>query len=138
MQRKKKRCSVCTQERYLYKNRMCLSCYRKIHPDEFKINQSTKPIKKVSEKQKDRNFKYKRLREDYIKNNPICEFEDCNKPVQEVHHKSGRIGKSMFQDFMSVCSDHHFYIHNHPEESYLKGYLIKKTNARKKINNMDT
>ena len=53
------------------------------------INKGKTIINKVNSKTKDRNFKYARLRDQYMKDHPLCEFPFCGKPSVECHHKAG-------------------------------------------------
>lgn len=126
MQRKLKICSSCKKECFIFSKKMCLYCYNKNKDYKLKSN---KTINKISDNQKKRIEKYNELKELYFKNNSKCEFIDengipCNSTEIELHHKGGRVGKNMFNYFMSCCRYHHQYIHNNPEWSYKQNYLI--------------
>lgn len=58
-----------------------------------------------------------------------CEFPGCRHRATEVHHKAGRDGIwLLIQKFwMWCCRDHHRWITDHPNESYAKGYSIRRT-----------
>ena len=82
-------------------------------------------IVRVNKKTKDLHTKYSRLREEYLKVHPICEFPLCGCAAEEIHHKKGRIGRNMWFHWMGVCKIHHRYIHDNPIESFENGWLIK-------------
>lgn len=90
------------------------------------INKGKTVINKINSKTKDRNFKYARIRDQYMKDHPLCEFPFCNQPSVECHHKAGRVGENMYKHFMAVCHTHHEYIHQHPKESYENGWMLKQ------------
>lgn len=89
------------------------------------FNKPKKEINKRSEKRIGEEKIYSVLSKDYKKNNPICQL--CNNKTQDVHHRNGREGKrlNLIQFWMHLCRKHHDYIHENPEESYKKGWLIK-------------
>lgn len=91
------------------------------------FNKPKKEINKRSEKRKSEEQIYSVLSKDYKKNNPIC--QRCKKSnTEDVHHRNGREGKrlNLIQFWMPACRKCHDYIHNNPEESYIKGWLIKQ------------
>jgi hypothetical protein len=100
---------------YLFSGGRCITCYRAWK--KF-------TIKSKSQRGKERHKKYSELRVDYLKDHPVCEI--CDAESQEIHHKSGRIGENLFKDYMNVCRDCHNYIHSHVEESYGKGWMLKR------------
>jgi hypothetical protein len=134
---KRNKCNSSGCEQYRFKAGLCLMHHKLEHPEEYQIKKSDKPlkqtplkrklvsIKKVSDKQKERLEKYFLLRDQYFLEHPICEFPGCNSKEIDLHHKSLRIGESLYENFMSCCRYHHNYIHSHPQESYEKGWLIK-------------
>ena len=86
-----------------------------------------KPINKKSERRTKEEREYSKLRKEFLETKMICEVEGCSNQSCDVHHKKHRSG-SLYLDvtyFMAVCRDCHTYIHENPDESYEKGYLIK-------------
>lgn len=127
---KKKICRGCKQLRNLFSKGVCWSCWSKAFAKPIKKSTT---ISKMSRKHKDRILFYKALREDYLKEHPICEFDNCTNKADQIHHKSFRDGDNLFLNFMGICSKHHRHIHDNPEQSYEKGYLIsrlKKNNEK--------
>jgi 5-methylcytosine-specific restriction endonuclease McrA len=60
--------------------------------------------------------------------NGICEV--CHfAPLAHIHHKLRRSqgGGNELSNLLGVCLDCHDFIHRHPEQSYMKGYLRKRT-----------
>lgn len=119
IKRKLKVCSDCGKEKYLFSNGRCEQCY--------KIWKNY-TISKVSKKTKERHKTYNELRLDYLALHPICEVgvKGCTKKSTEIHHKRGRIGENLYRDFCAICRNCHNYVESHPEESYQKGWMLKR------------
>lgn len=92
-----------------------------------------KPVKKVSEKRKEIDKEYLKIRKDYLTKNLRCMARvKCNGAVSEdLHHRKGRIGKLLIDErfFMAVCRKCHDHIHSHHSESVKQGFIIPKTAA---------
>lgn len=82
-------------------------------------------IPKFSKKRIKELAEYRIKRDKYMKDNLICEFKGCKRLGNDLHHKAKR-GKNLCDEttFMSVCRNHHNWIHEHPIESKELGYLI--------------
>lgn len=108
---KKKLCTGCNQETFLWnsKLKLCKNCYQKSY---------SKPIKKISEKHKETLKEYKPLREDFLKQNPYCQLrlQGCLHIASDIHHTfSGKDKQKYFLDiktWKSLCRNCHFIIHN--------------------------
>lgn len=76
-------------------------------------------IAKVSKNMQAALAKYRRLRDKYFVDNPVCEFPDCNSRNITLHHKRGRIGAFLTDKryFCSLCQMHHVYVETHPAEA---------------------
>jgi len=96
---------------------------------EQKESKPRKAIRPVSKKRLEQLAKYRPLRDTYLKEHPICEVHDCDKPSNNLHHKKGREG-SLLTDvrfFMACCETcHPKRIHENPEWAYKHGYLISR------------
>lgn len=123
MQRKKKRCIICKEEKYIWAKNACQQCHNKAN---HKPLLSKGVIKKISERHRKRLKLYQEKRDIFLRENSVCMFPDCKSTDVQLHHRAGRIGNSLYEYFMSCCSTHHEYIHNHPKESYEKGWLISR------------
>lgn len=121
IKRKEKICKNCNLPKLIFAKNLCSYCWNVLNSKPIKSNSV---IKKQSESYKERNEKYKLLKELYIKEHPTCEYENCNKPGEEIHHKEGRKGDKLFCSFMHICREHHMFIHNNVKESKEKGYLL--------------
>jgi len=122
-------CSKENCENPRFSKKLCLFHYKKENPKKFQIQKKQNKtigslknngiIKKVSEKQKKRLEKYYLLRDEYLKNHPVCEFEGCNSKEVTLHHKKGRIGENLFNHFCALCFTHHRWVEDNPEQAKL-------------------
>lgn len=82
-------------------------------------------IRPVSERRKEALKKYRRARDKYFEENPVCEFPGCSSRKIDLHHKRGREGAFLTDKryFSSLCRKHHDYIHNNPEEARKLGFI---------------
>ena len=108
---KKKICSSCNQETFLFKSspKLCKSCYQKSY---------NKPIKKVSDRHKETLKEYKVIREEFLKNNPNCQLrlQGCTFVATDIHHTfSGKDKQKYFLDiktWKALCRNCHSILHN--------------------------
>lgn len=127
MQVKKKFCEGCESDQYIWKvyerKKYCKLCWLRLAPPK-PLNKS--PLKKtqtyispISESRSQDLAKYRKSRQEYFKENPVCEFPGCDDMRLELHHKRGRIGNLLFNKkfFCSLCHKHHVFIETHPEEA---------------------
>jgi len=91
-----------------------------------------KQIAKISARRKTERQIYSVKRRMFLKEK-TCEFPNCNKKHTEenqltIHHKKGTNNGRLLDEqyFMAVCLEHHQYIEEHREESFEKGWLIKR------------
>lgn len=55
-----------------------------------------------------------------------CEFPGCASRATQFHHrKLRRFGDHRAVNALHVCGLHHTHIHDHPQESYLRGLLVQ-------------
>jgi len=84
------------------------------------------PIKKISDKRKAQVEVYSVLRKTFLKQNPMCAVFPHLKAV-EIHHinhkEVERLNDTKY--WLAVSRKGHVKIHEFPEESYLKKWLIK-------------
>lgn len=54
---------------------------------------------------------------------PVCEGN-----VEQIHHRKGRDGELLTDPtyLLAVCFPCHTYIHAHPQESYDKGWMVRR------------
>lgn len=130
---KLKQCSVCKKQVVLWKSspKLCKDCATKIKIEaETGLNltvkiKRTKQIAPVSEKMQTNLAKYRRLRDRYFKENPVCEFPGCESKKITLHHRRGRIGAFLTdkRHFCSLCVKHHTWVNENPDEA-LKMNLV--------------
>ena len=117
----------CLQRKERHKYGLCKDCFSKWISNtesgqEFLRSSKIKPI---SEKRKQDNKEYKKLREKYLKENPKCEITGLK--ATEIHHKySGKDRDKYYLDtstWMAVSRKAHNYIHKSPKEAREKGWL---------------
>lgn len=96
-----------------------------------------KPIRKVSKRQQERLKEYRKVREAYLKEHPLCK---CCQVVaawsgvktvaasEDIHHRFGKAGSLLcdVRGFLGVCRKHHDYIHNNPREAREWGWIAPK------------
>lgn len=127
---KLKQCKAegCEEEFYQYNSlqRHCSgSC--KASDSENKKRTSGIKIKPVSDKRAEELAIYRPIRDAYLKEFTTCEVKECTNPSTHIHHKGGRLGKTVYDSnlFMAVCNGcHPSKIHLNPEWSRAMGYLI--------------
>jgi len=84
-----------------------------------------KSIKPISDKRAKELAVYRVNRDKFMSENPICQYGNCKRDANDLHHVAGRgIELANVDNFMAVCRDHHTYIHLNPKESRSLGYLI--------------
>jgi len=114
--RKKKTCKQCKDEKYIFSSGLCLQCWKTI--------KGTK-IPPVSSRNKERQVEYLRLREEYLRTHPKCEV--CNlQDATEIHHKRGRIGENLFNDFLAVDRDCHRQIEENPQWAKEQNFSLSR------------
>ena len=88
----------------------------------------SKPIRRISRKQRGRMAKYKVQRIKFLTDRPTCQAGlagICSIKSTDVHHMAGRTGaRLLFEgDWLSVCRPCHNWIHNHAGQAREKGLL---------------
>lgn len=86
-----------------------------------------KPIRKISGKQGQRLVAYYRLRDQFMKENPIC-MVCWIEPSRDNHHKAGRRGKRLLDvtTFLAVSRGCHTLIHENMTWAREMGYCLPR------------
>lgn len=94
---------------------MCSICYDK-QRKKTPLKKASKPIKKRSKKSLDYFRRYKKVRDKFLEENPICMYPGCNSREVTLHHSRGRIGSFLSDKryFKSLCWPHHQHIEQNP------------------------
>jgi hypothetical protein len=131
MQVKKKICSGCNTEQYIWKRHQgepyCKSCWS-CHKSKDNVQKPT-IIPLVSSKRKKKDAEYSKLRERYLTENPLCmvKVNGCSHGATDVHHTFAGANRDAFylvqSTWKAVCRNCHNYIHEHPEDARVMGWL---------------
>jgi len=128
---KKKYCSGCDSEQYIWKRHLgepyckaCWSCHKSKDP-------SQKPtlIPKVSSKKKKQDQEYLKLRERFLMEHTLCEVKvaGCMMHASDVHHTRSGSDRAVYyliqSTFIATCRSCHSWIHSNPKEAKLLGFL---------------
>ena len=93
----------------------------------IKVNKPS-GIKTFSDKRLKQMAVYRKNRDKYMKENQICEVDDCNNKSNQLHHKKGREGKNLIdvKYFMACCGICHPRRIHETEVNWAKekGYLL--------------
>lgn len=131
MQPKKKICSGCNTEQYIWKRHLgepyckaCWSCHKSKDP-------SQKPtlIPKVSSKRKKLDEEYLKLRQRYLSEHTLCEVKvaGCMMHATDVHHTRSGSDRGVYylcqSTWLATCRACHSWIHENPKEARILGYL---------------
>jgi hypothetical protein len=133
---KLKECSVCKKQVVLWKSKpkLCKDCAmkQKIEQDSgLKLPSVPNKFFKISPVSKNREAalaKYRRLRDAYFKEHPICEFPGCTSKQITLHHKRGRIGAFLTdkRHFCSLCHKHHTWVNENNAEAFKLGLVASR------------
>jgi hypothetical protein len=82
------------------------------------------PLKRISDKHKAELVSYRKLRDDYLRFHPTCEFVGCFRKATDIHHKEKR-GKNLnnVETWCALCRPHHVYIENNKSWARANGWL---------------
>lgn len=88
------------------------------------------PIKKVSKKQLENLKEYRKVRDEFMKQNRTCQarLQGCTVKATDLHHKKSRIGDLLTDTkfFMAVCRQCHNKIEDGGAWVYEQGLKIKR------------
>jgi hypothetical protein len=128
IQAKPKICSVCGQLKPLYRStpKTCYSC-RERKP----IAKKAYKLLTISKSRQEALKRYRRLRDKYFEEHPVCEFPGCNSTKITLHHKRGRVGAFLTdkRHFCSLCFKHHRWVEENPLEARKMGLSEKRLTA---------
>ncbi len=128
--REMKVCSGCGKTTKMWKAKtkergaLCKQCwgaYKSPQSDELPKDRAKvifkKTIAPVSEKQAKKLAVYRKVRDEYFKEHPTCEYPGCSSDKITLHHAKGRIGDLLTDKryFKSLCIPHHMKIELEPE-----------------------
>lgn len=128
-------CSICGKTKVIWKAKtlahgpMCVNCWSAYKASEGSHNQPSIPIvtkkKKsfyispLSAKKARQLIEYRKIRDEYFREHPRCEFLGCYKTNITLHHMKGRVGGLLLDKryFKSLCMKHHQWVELNPEQA---------------------
>lgn len=134
--RKLKTCSGCSKDSYLWKSNppLCKVCAMrsKARSDDsdkkVSVPQKKKKVPKriapVSEKQKERLREYRKVRDEYLRENNRCEICGTNRELTLHHKKTRQYHLCDVEVFMTLCVSCHERVHREDKWARDRGYLI--------------
>lgn len=104
----------------------CKACLHKLDTEagkERKVAQKPR-IKAVSVNRLDALKEYREKRDEFMKENSICQVDGCYSPATDLHHKCGRgVNLNNVDTWMATCRQCHSKIHDNDAWAREKGYL---------------
>jgi hypothetical protein len=135
MKQKLKECDGCGKETVIWKNhggfkycKYCWSCQNPKNKDNIQKPTDYK-IPQVSSKRKKKDQEYLKLRERFLTENHLCQVAvaGCSNGATDVHHTYAGANRDAFylvqSTWRAVCRNCHDWIHSHPTEARVLGYL---------------
>jgi hypothetical protein len=129
---KKKLCSGCDSEQFIWKNhegyKYCRNCWGKLAGKPFK-QKKVKPIRVKSTKMQKLDTLYTKLRRVFLNKHPMCQaaLPNCYKQSTDIHHKKGRgLYHNDTTKWLSVCRNCHTWIEENPKEAIELGFSIPR------------
>lgn len=101
------------------------------------VVKKAKPVEMFSDKRKEINKEYNKLRTAFLRAHPLCEVKelhDCKKISEDVHHKSGRATTEDLlnvNEFLAVCRNAHSLIEQNPVWAKKMGYSNSRLKTKK-------
>jgi hypothetical protein len=97
---------------------------------------TTPEINKVSDKKKQLDKEYKKVRKQYLSAHPLCEAKIegvCSKVAVEIHHRAGKATEEDYLNsdlFLAVCRPCHNVIEKNTAFSKQQGFSVSRLSKR--------
>ena len=128
---KKKVCSACNTEQYIWKRHLgqpfcksCWSCHESKDKPKTKVPSK---LKQKSDKQKAIDKAYTLMRKEYLTKHPMCEINlpgVCKGQACDIHHTAYRGINTLAQaTWLAACRECHEWCHKFPKEARELGFL---------------
>ena len=127
---KKKVCSGCNTEQYIWKRHLgqpfcksCWSCHESKDKPKTKVPSK---LKQKSDKQKAIDKAYTLMRKEYLTKHPMCEIKlpGCNGQACDIHHTAYRGINTLTQaTWLAACRECHSWVHLEPKLARKLGFL---------------
>lgn len=90
-----------------------------------------KEVPKVSQKKKELDKQYLKVRKTFLANHPVCmaHLEGCQKKANQVHHMKGKATEEDYLNvkfFLAVCMNCHEIIEKNPAFSRQNGLSVSR------------
>jgi hypothetical protein len=132
MQTKKKICSGCNTEQYIWKRHQgepyCKHCWS-CHKGDATSQKPKNIIPLVSSKRKKQDQEYLKLRERFLTERTLCEVKvaGCMMHATDVHHTYAGANRAIYyliqSTWLASCRNCHNWIHLHSKEARELNYL---------------
>ena len=128
---KKKVCSACNTEQYIWKRHLsqpfcksCWSCHESKDKPKTKVPSK---LKQKSDKQKAIDKAYTLMRKEYLTKHPMCEVKlpgVCKGQACDIHHTAYRGINTLAQaTWLAACRECHNFVHMEPKLARKLGFL---------------
>jgi len=128
---KKKVCSACNTEQYIWKRHLgqpfcksCWSCHESKDKPKTKVPSK---LKQKSDKQKAIDKAYTLMRKEYLTKHPMCEVKlpgVCKGQACDIHHTAYRGINTLAQaTWLAACRECHDWVHLNSKKARELGYL---------------
>ena len=128
---KKKVCSACNTEQYIWKRHLgqpfcksCWSCHESKDKPKTKVPSK---LKQKSDKQKAIDKAYTLMRKEYLTKHPMCEVKlpgVCKGQACDIHHTAYRGINTLAQaTWLAACRECHDWVHMEPKLARKLGFL---------------
>lgn len=103
-------------------------CAHKSKKPNLQLKSLYKPIKKVSDKRKIENLKYKVLRIEFLSKIENQKCPITGKPTTDIHHMKGRIGSLLLDTryWVALSREGHKFVEENPEWAKKNGYSLNR------------
>jgi hypothetical protein len=129
---KKKICSGCNTEQYIWKRHQgepyCKHCWS-CHKSDDSPQKPKNIIPLVSSKRAKKDAEYAKLRQRYLTDNSLCKVavNGCSQMATDVHHTYAGANRDAFylvqSTWLPVCRNCHDWIHANPAEARVMNWL---------------
>lgn len=117
--------NVCNAENCttaIFSKGYCMTHWKPLFQKPFFTNKNAdkyKSIAPISGKRMDELKVYRKTRDGYFKEHPVCEYPGCTSTNIQLHHGAGRIGTFLTDKryFKSLCDTHHRFVEINPLEA---------------------
>lgn len=95
-------------------------------------------MKNRSDKRAKQEREYRKLRDKFLQDNPVCMFPECQSEHVTLHHARGRIGNLLtdVSNFRSLCPEHHQFVELNPDVAKEWGLSLSRLEIDQELTNI--